>query len=170
MRIAMRLAVVLGVLLARAPLLQAQFAGTAAPDFELVKVTPGTIIPFQFFAREKRPYTVLSYWAIWCKPCEKLHPWLEAFAREHAASVQVITINMRESPDSVRQWLSRDTVSATLDLLDRDGVTVGLYEVTSVPTTLLIDEHNMVVQRWEGIKAVETNLEPTVQQLLAGKH
>lgn len=164
------LGLALGALLVTAPRLEAQFAGTAAPDFELAQVTPGSIVPFQFFAREKRPYTVLSYWAIWCKPCEKLHPWLETFAREHASTVQVITINMRESPDSVRQWLARDTVPATLDLLDRDGVTVGLYEVTSVPTTLLIDEHNMVVQRWEGIKAVETSLEPTLQQLLAGKH
>lgn len=168
-RLALRLAVTLALLHGHAGLLRAQFAGTAAPDFELMQVAPGTVIPFQFYARAKRPYTVISFWAIWCKPCEKLHPWLETFARDHA-TVQVITINMRESADSVRQWLSSDTVSATLDLLDRDGVTVGLYEVTSVPTTLLLDEHNLVIQRWEGIKAVETSLEPMLQQLLAGKH
>jgi len=54
----------------------------------------------------------------------------------------------------------------TLDVRDPDGHITELYSVTSVPTTLLIAENNIVVRRWEGVTGVTSMIEPVMNRLL----
>jgi len=49
---------------------------------------------------------------------------------------------------------------------DPDGHITELYSVTSVPTTLLIAENNIVVRRWEGVTGVTSMIEPIMNRLL----
>jgi thiol-disulfide isomerase/thioredoxin len=148
--------------------LRAQDIGAVAPDFSAPYVADSTAPPWHFSAREPAPITILSFWATWCKPCETLHPWMEALARTYAArGVRVVTINMREPVDSIRRWLDADSASVTLDVRDPDGHITELYSVTSVPTTLLIAENNVVLRRWEGVAASMSGIEPVVNRLLA---
>jgi thiol-disulfide isomerase/thioredoxin len=162
-------AVLLVAALAVAPsVLRAQDIGTVAPDFSAPYVADSTAPPWHFSAREPVPVTILSFWATWCKPCETLHPWMEAVARTYASrGVRVVTINMREPVDSIRRWLDADTGSVTLDVRDPDGHITELYAVTSVPTTLLIAENNVVVRRWEGVAASMSGIDPVMNRLLA---
>jgi thiol-disulfide isomerase/thioredoxin len=147
--------------------LLAQDIGAAAPDFSAPYVADSTAPPWHFAAREPVPLTILSFWATWCKPCETLHPWMEALARTYAArGVRVVTINMREPVDSIRRWLDADSGSVTLDVRDPDGHITELYTVTSVPTTLLIAGNNIVVRRWEGMAGVTSMIEPVMNRLL----
>jgi len=154
--------------LATAPMpLLAQDIGATAPDFSAPYVADSTAPPWHFAAREPAPLTILSFWATWCKPCETLHPWMEALARSYAArGVRVVTINMREPVDSIRRWLDADSASVTLDVRDPDGHITELYTVTSVPTILLVAENGIVVRRWEGFTGVMSGLEPVVNRLL----
>jgi len=158
------LAAVLVALPARA---RAQDIGAVAPDFFAPYVADSTAPPWHFAARDSVPLTILSFWATWCKPCETLHPWLETLARNYAArGVRVVTINMREPADSIRQWLDADTGSVTLDVRDTDGHITELYTVTSVPTILVIAANNVVVRRWEGFTGVMSGLEPVIDRVL----
>lgn len=148
-------------------LLRAQDIGAVAPDFSAPYVADSAAPPWRLWARDSVPLTVLYFWASWCKPCEKLHPWMEALARNHASrGVRVVTINMREPADSVRRLLEADSASVTLDVRDPDGHVTELYTVTSVPTTLLIAANNVVVRRWEGTTGVMSGLEPVIDRLL----
>lgn len=156
------------VLILAPPALRAQDIGAVAPDFSAPYVADSTAPPWHLAAREPVPLTVLSFWATWCKPCETLHPWMEALARTYAGrGVRVVTINMREPVDSIRRWLDADSASVTLDVRDPDGHITELYTVTSVPTTLLIAENNVVVRRWEGVAAPMSSMEPVMNRLLA---
>ena len=147
--------------------LAAQDIGAAAPDFSAPYVADSTAPPWHFAARDPVPLTILSFWATWCKPCETLHPLMEALARTYAGrGVRVVTVNMREPVDSIRRWLDADTGSVTLDVRDPDGHITELYSVTSVPTTLLIAENNIVVRRWEGVTGVTSMIEPVMNRLL----
>jgi thiol-disulfide isomerase/thioredoxin len=147
--------------------LLAQDIGAAAPDFSAPYVADSTAPAWHFAAREPVPLTILSFWATWCKPCETLHPWMEALARSYAArGVRVVTINMREPVDSIRRWLDADSGSVTLDVRDPDGHITELYTITSVPTTLLIAENNTVVRRWEGVAGVMSMIEPVMNRML----
>jgi thiol-disulfide isomerase/thioredoxin len=139
-----------------------------APDFSAPYVADSTAPPWHFAAREPVPLTILSFWATWCKPCDTLHPWLQALAHDYAdRGVQVVTINMREPADSIRRLLAADSSSATVNLLDPDGHVVQLYSVTSVPTTILVSAGNIVVRRWEGVKATMSGVEPVLDRMLA---
>ena len=167
-RLSWRHAALLPALLGLPAVVQAQDIGAVAPDFSAPYVADSTAPPWHFAARDPVPLTILSFWATWCKPCETLHPWMEAFARTYAdRGVRVVTINMREPVDSIRKWLDADTGSVTLDVRDPDGHITELYSVTSVPTTLLIAGNNIVVRRWEGVAASTSGLEPVVNRLLS---
>ena len=144
-----------------------QDIGAVAPDFSAPYVADSAAAPWHLWSRAPAQLTILSFWATWCKPCETLHPWMEALARSYVSrGVQVVTINMREPADSIRRLLAADTGSVTLDVLDPDGHVTELYSVTSVPTTLLVAENNVVLRRWEGVSAAMGGIEPVMNRLL----
>lgn len=146
---------------------RAQEIGAMAPDFAAPLVADSAAAPWHLWSRAPAQLTILSFWAAWCKPCETLHPWMEALARNYESrGVRVVTINMREPADSIRRLLAADTRSVTLDVRDPDGHITQLYSVTSVPTTLLVAQNNVVLRRWEGVSAAMNGLEPVMQQQL----
>ena len=149
------------------PRARAQDIGAIAPDFTAPYVADSAAPPWHFWARDSVPVTILSFWATWCKPCETLHPWMEAMARNYATrGVRVVTINMREPADSIRRLLAADTGSVTLDVLDPEGHITQLYAVTAVPTTLLVAPGNVVLRRLEGVAAAMSGIEPVLDRLL----
>ena len=157
----------LGAMVATPSRARAQDIGATAPDFTAPYVADSAAPPWQLWARDSVPVTILSFWATWCKPCETLHPWMEALARSYAArGVRVVTINMREPADSIRRFLSADTGSVTLDVLDPDGHITQLYSVTAVPTTLMVAPGNVVLRRFEGVAAAMSGIEPVLDRLL----
>ncbi len=148
-------------------LARGQDIGAVAPDFSAPYVADSAAVPWHLWSRTPATLTILSFWATWCKPCETLHPWMEALAHNYASrDVRVVTINMREPADSIRRLLAADSGSVTLDVLDPDGHITELYSVTSVPTTLLVAENNVVLRRWEGVSAAMSGIEPVMQRLL----
>jgi len=157
----------LGAVAAMPSRAQGQDIGATAPDFTAPLVADSAAAPWHFWARDSAPVTILSFWATWCKPCETLHPWMEAMARDYATrGVRVVTINMREPADTIRRLLAADTGSVTLDVLDPDGQITQLYSVTAVPTTLLVGESNVVLRRFEGVAAAMRGIEPVLNRLV----
>ena len=116
-----------------------------APDFSAPYVADSTAPPWHFWSRDPVPLTILSFWATWCKPCETLHPWMEALARTYAAAGRTRGDHQHARAGGLDPpVLAADSGSVTLDVLDPDGHITELYSVTSVPTTLLVAENNVV--------------------------
>jgi len=97
----------------------------------------------QTFATEvlQSPVPVLvDFYADWCGPCRMLSPTLERLAAEFAGQVQIVKVN-----------------------IDHDSELASLYQVSSIPT-LLVLQQGRVVGRTTGL-ASESNLRTVLAQL-----
>jgi thioredoxin 1 len=64
----------------------------------------------------KRP-ALVDFWAPWCGPCRAIGPVLEEIAKEYDGRVNVVKVNVDESPETSRK-----------------------YGVRSIPTLLIIKQ------------------------------
>jgi thiol-disulfide isomerase/thioredoxin len=92
---------------------------------------------------------VLNFWASWCPPCRGEFPELDAFARTHSASVQFYAIDLQESPEKTAAFLQQNGYSLPV-LLDTDGAVGHTYNITEIPTTLVVDSKGVIRFRKSG--------------------
>jgi thiol-disulfide isomerase/thioredoxin len=60
---------------------------------------------------------ILNFWASWCGPCIDEMPEVEAFYQAHKAQdILVIGINVGESPETARDFVSRVGVTFPIAL------------------------------------------------------
>lgn len=82
---------------------------------------------------------LLNFWATWCEPCRVEMPAFEALARRHRPDgLVVLTVNFRESADTIRQFLEKQPISLPI-LLDLHGSAARAWTPGVFPTTVLID-------------------------------
>ena len=107
---------------------------------------------------------ILEFWATWCSPCVKAIPHLNELAEIFANDpVQFISIT-HENESAVSRSLRRREMRSWIGL-DPDSSVSTAYNVTGIPTTVLVDA--------EGIIAAVTYptqvSEQVIRDLLAGK-
>lgn len=86
---------------------------------------------------------VVNFWATWCEPCRAEMPSLDQLARLHAKSgLVVLSVNYREAPAVVRQYLAARPLSLPV-LLDADGEAAGEWTPRVFPTTVLIERSGL---------------------------
>jgi len=127
-----------GVLIA-APAFAAGPLGAArpAPRFE-VRSVEGKSVSLDALLR-KGP-VLLDFWATWCKPCVTSLPAVERLWQEHrAAGLTVVAVSI----DGPRNFAKVRPFARNLGLtfpvvLDEDGSIARRFDVTAVPTSILI--------------------------------
>ena len=62
---------------------------------------------------------------------------------------EVVAINLDENPRDALQFLQQYPVDYTI-LVDRSGETPRAYELTGLPTSVLIDQRGVLVASFEG--------------------
>ena len=121
---------------------------SVAPDFTLTASDGSTVS-----LRDLRGQVVLlNFWATWCPPCKAEMPDLDALHREHSASrgFLVLGVNMEESAEVVAAFAQPNGISFPL-LLDADGrVANKLFQVRSLPTSMIIDRTGFIRDVWMG--------------------
>jgi len=110
---------------------------------------------------------VLDFWATWCGPCRASMPAVENFRRAHLGrGVEVLSVNLREDPATVKDFLAREHREMHV-LLDTLGAVAGAYNVTGIPTLVIIDKDGGLRDRVVGYRAdLEEYLESVVKGLL----
>jgi thioredoxin 1 len=60
---------------------------------------------------------IVDFWAEWCGPCRLVHPELEKIASEYEGKVQVVKLNIDESPGVAAKYgvMSIPTIALFVD-------------------------------------------------------
>lgn len=93
--------------------------------------------------------TVINFWATWCPPCQEEMPELEIFAHDNQEKVDFYAINLKESNGKIKEFISKNNYTMRI-LLDTDGAIGKNFQVTGIPTTIIINKHGMVKFRKSG--------------------
>jgi len=93
--------------------------------------------------------TVINFWATWCPPCKEEMPELEIFAKKNQEKVNFYAINLQESNEKVSDFISKYKYTMPV-LLDKEGTIGKQFQVTAIPTTIIVNQQGMVKFRKSG--------------------
>ncbi len=112
---------------------------------------------------------VLDFWATWCQPCAQSLPEMERVGRrwkERGLTVIGVSIDGPRNQSRVRPFAAKLGLTFPI-LFDADGGLQRDYQVTAVPTTVVIDTSGRVAYASEGWWPGETRkIEKVIASLL----
>lgn len=118
--------------------------------------------------------TLLNFWATWCPPCREELPMLVDFYEEHRTSpIQVIGVTrvwnkpiaestLQAEVDSIVQFAAQQNISYPL-VIDTTPYNFEIFQIKSIPTTILIDSTGMVIDYGVGIDGTRRILQKLMQ-------
>jgi thiol-disulfide isomerase/thioredoxin len=123
--------------------------GQRAPGFVLPLLGSDPPATLDLDALRGKP-VVLSFWVTWCSHCRAQTPLLvDAHAREAAAGIQFVGVNVSEAPDVVQGYVDEQGMLYPI-ILDAEGRTTQQYQVSGYPTTYFLDAEGRVAARHIG--------------------
>lgn len=128
--------------------------GYLAPSFALTGMDSGT---YQVGSLRDKPL-VLNFWASWCAPCKEEAPLLARLYEKYKDQLDIYAVNMtgNDTEEKARAFAERYRFSFPV-LLDRGMEASGLYNVTAIPTSYLIDRNGKVVDVIHLLEGEELN-------------
>ena len=106
---------------------------------------------------------IVNFWATWCAPCVAEMPSLQALAKRLGSNKAIVLgVNYHESPQKVREFQERVPVRFAL-LRDPWQATSAAWNVTTLPTTFIVDANGIVQYRVVG--EVDWNSRMTLARL-----
>ncbi len=137
------------------------------PNFRLKNLNNRTV---SFNSLKGEQFTVIDFWATWCKPCVKSIPKLVEMSDEFEdQGVQFIGISI----DGPRNLAKVKPFARSLGmnypiLLDVNSEVMAKLSVRAVPTLLIVNANNEIVYVHEGYKAgEETEIREKILKLLS---
>lgn len=133
-------------ILERINLLKALEKGAAAPNFSMKTPTGETLTLYNIPAKVK----IIDFWASWCYPCRKENPLLvKLYEKYHSQGLEIIGISL---DDNLKKWtdaIQKDSLPYlhVSELKKWKCEAVTLYDVKTVPHTVVIDCNNHVIAR-----------------------
>jgi cytochrome c biogenesis protein CcmG/thiol:disulfide interchange protein DsbE len=126
--------------------------GHTAPNFSLAMLRPQSGQKTLSLSNYQGKSVVLLFWASWCDPCKEEAPMLEKTWRQVQAqgeNVVFLGIDFQESQKSGASFLHLYGITYPA-ALDANGSVASKYYVTSLPATIFINQHGVVVSRKTG--------------------
>jgi len=134
----------------------AAFAGstrTPAPDFTLASRSGGKVELTQL----RGQVVMINFWASWCGPCRQEMPLLDKMYRKYKpAGFTLVGVNVETDPKDADGYLKATPVSFPI-LLDTENKVSQLYNVSAMPSTVLVDRKGVVRYVHHGYKAGDEN-------------
>ena len=137
------------------------------PNFRLKNLDNRTV---SFNSLKGEQFTVIDFWATWCKPCVKSIPKLVEISNEFEdQGVQFIGISI-DGPRNLAKVkpFARSLGMTYPVLLDVNSEVMPKLSVRAVPTLLIVNADNEIVYVHEGYKAgEETEIREEILKLLS---
>ena len=110
---------------------------------------------------------MLNFWASWCGPCRKEMPLLEKIHKKYKKlGFTLLGVNVEQDTRAAKRYLKDVKVSFPI-LFDPANKTSKLYNVSAMPTTILIDRNGNKRFLHKGYKAgYENNYKKEIKKLL----
>lgn len=110
---------------------------------------------------------IVNFWASWCGPCREELPAFESLYREYAdLGVTVYGVNVDDDPEKANVLLKDIDVSFPV-LFDTNGDVSKLYDVSAMPTTVMVDRDGNTRLIHKGYKSGdEKRYEQAIKALL----
>ena len=112
---------------------------------------------------------VLDFWATWCGPCAQALPELERVGerwKDRGLTVVGVSIDGPRNQSRVRPFAAKLGLRFPI-LFDADGSLQRNYQITAIPTTLVIDTNGRIAYSSEGWWPGETKkIEKVIASLL----
>ena len=163
MRMIRLLAAVLATLTSTVTLAAAPLANAIAPDFTL-RGADGRNVRLD----ELRGQVVLvNFWATWCGPCREEMPRLNSLYEKYRKSGFVLLgVNIDDDPHTAIATALKLNVAFPV-LLDTDKKVSKLYDLSTMPSTVVIDRDGKMRFLHRGYRAgVEGDYELQIRGLL----
>ncbi|MEZ4594117.1 MAG: TlpA disulfide reductase family protein [Chloroflexota bacterium] len=148
-------------------LTEAPIVGHLAPDFSLETAVGQTITLSEIVdttGGSGQP-VILNFWASWCGPCRVEMPSLQEASVRYNGRVAFIGINQGEGWPTINEFGAEYNVTYPL-VIDPQNRVNRLYEVNSLPTTVIIDQNGVVREVIIGILS-EAVLQSRVEAMLS---
>ncbi len=135
----------------------------AAPDFTL-RTTAGANLRLQ---EQRGQVVMVNFWATWCGPCKVEMPHLvRLYERYRGSGFQLLGVNIDEDPRNASSGASKLGITFPV-LLDGDKRVAKLYDLSTMPTTLLIDRDGKLRHVHRGYRdGYELTYDQQVRELL----
>jgi thiol-disulfide isomerase/thioredoxin len=148
--------------LASAPLARKPLAANGLPNAELRALNPPETAPdivFQLADGTERTLKdfrghgmVLNFWATWCAPCVAEMPALAILSRTlapHDIAVMPLSSDRGGAP-VVRRFYEAQSISGLPVLLDSKGAAGRKFDLSGIPSTIIIDKQGRMAARLDG--------------------
>jgi thiol-disulfide isomerase/thioredoxin len=128
--------------------LENQFApGKKAPEFEELMNDRKTTLKL---ADLKGKYVLIDFWASWCGPCRRENPnVVSTYEKYKADGFTVLSVSLDSDKDKWLGAIQADKLSWPNHVSDLGGwnsKVPKLYNVSSIPFTVLIDKEGNIIQ------------------------
>jgi len=136
---------------------------SSAPDFTL-RTMEGPNLRLQ---EQRGQVVMINFWATWCGPCRQEMPHLNRlFEKYRASGFVLLGVNVDDDPRNAAEVAAKLGVKFPM-LLDTDRKVSHLYDLSSMPSTLLIDRDGKVRYLHRGYQSgFEDTYEKQIRELL----
>jgi peroxiredoxin len=124
-----------------------------APQFTLNARGGSTLSLSQY----KGQVVMLNFWASWCGPCRQEMPLLEnIYKKYNKMGFTMIGVNVEPDSKAADKWLEQTPVSFPV-IYDKDSTVSKAYDVSGMPSTVIIDRKGNIRVLHRGYKPGDEN-------------
>ncbi|OQA94294.1 MAG: Thiol-disulfide oxidoreductase ResA [Bacteroidetes bacterium ADurb.Bin217] len=117
--------------------------GSVAPDIVLLDETGKQVA----LSSLKGKVVLIDFWASWCRPCRQEIPNLkQAHARYSSRGFEIYSVSIDNDKNAWLQALSQENMP-WITVYDAQKTYSSLYNVTSIPNTLLIGKDGKIISK-----------------------
>jgi thiol-disulfide isomerase/thioredoxin len=110
---------------------------------------------------------LIDFWATWCGPCRMIAPRLSALKDRYGPQGLAVVGITTDEAEQVAVFAERNRMRYPL-VIDKNGETSRAYNITGLPTMVLVDKKGVVRDVFIGFDpAGDARLEAAIKKLLA---
>jgi len=112
--------------------------------------------------------TYVDFWASWCGPCKQSFPWMnEMHGRFAGSGLRILAVNVDARRADAERFLAGNPAQFAV-VFDRDGAFAKSVDVSTMPTSMLLDAQGKVLYVHRGFTAKDREpLEAAIAKALA---